>query len=697
MQRRDISDIAPPRAHSSAPPEAPSPLSTSQQPATPAAKAAHRLHPGVLATAVICFSVWVVVSIGSFTFANDDIYVFTVARQGGLNGHLLALELFSHFAPFNRFLHWLALRISPLNVAVGFAIGAILVAGMLAAYLWLLRELRISWQRQAVAVAACALGVTLVAIGTWWGEVIHIPPSLAFIFLVLAAHVRALRLRSWRWHVGSVGLLGVGFLTQERTLYAPAFAVALDLFVLWRDEPLREAARRVWTRAKWPLLAMFLVSAGAGAFVIKRYFAPQPTPHLHDVLLLFPVSFFEYFVPSLFGFYRPSVPMPVWISVLVAVSVLATLMIASRRNVKPLAFFAVAYLLYYGLLAVGRLGTYPVEVEASDLQYAAYVVPFLVLALVAARWPSLPGGTVVRVARGVVLGGLAVCLVAGSVAFTRLTPGMQSRQAAATFLTTLRASQPQWAAQSVLPLRVPQDVAATWMDPYGREQSFLQLLDKGYRAGVLRPGTRWVVIDDHAGVHPAALTSLVTLSAAEVQTTAQPGPGIEPMGNACYRATSPGNALVVPLPRTVSWTTGAPLMLAVSYDSPSGTVLTFAASPSAGIWQYGALPQGLPGDAHAVATTLEGETAMSVALVNVMAGSSICLHSLSLGVPVVAAADGACREVGLYGAPGTQTACPAGLSRTIPAQDRAASDVLASGAACPGEPHIIDRLCPARL
>jgi len=629
--------------------------------------AARSTHPAVFLSALGAVAVWGLLAWPNFKFAHDDFILFTYARLHGPGRHLLYLNVFGHFAPLNHLLYWVDLVIAPLNVAVGFAIGALFVLTMLLAFTWLLHEVGIPWRRQAVSVAFLGLSITVMAVGTWWGTVVHVPLSLAALFMILAAHVRACRQRSLWWHIASIVFLLFGLLLQERAGFAVGIAVVLDLFVVWRSMSLLSAFKRLWA-VKWAFIAMTALVVPWYYYVLKNYYGSEPAAPLGDVVRFFPISFGRYFLPAVLGFYTGSTGMPPWLiaGLLVLTLAGAVVLVATRReNLKLLLFFIAVYSVYYGLVAVGRLGIYSIDIEASDLQYAAYVLPFLVVAIASATFPRLPACRW----RPVVAPLAAVAVIAGVGVTDAIAaaPGglLRSSQIAHRWEVGLTASRPEWTAPSVgiVPLRVPVDVAAPFVDPYGREETFLRLIAPDLAVGVLPDAGHWAVIDDRAAVRSADLRPEVLLTAADIRRLASPFGGMKPLGPVpsprlavisapCFLAAQPGAGLTLALPRELR---GVPLMVEVRGSVSRATTVRFG-STAPGILTVNAEVGAMPPGNHTVVYNLDGQTMRSISLGEWTPGTTICLQSLAIVRPVLVDG-GTCHFVDRYGQTGDSVAC----------------------------------------
>jgi membrane AbrB-like protein len=209
--------------------------------------------------------VWVRLS-ELFYFHHDDLLQFSVAQEHGLSWDLLRLDVFGHFAPFNRLVHLFFVRVADVNLEVGALLVTGLVVALLVTTVWLCRELGLSYWRRTFVLVMTGFSVAVVDTAVWLDAALHILAALTVTYAVVAAHVRALRTGRRRWHVISVALFVAGFATQERTAFALPLIVLVDLFLVGAGRTWRERVALLW-RSRWPLLAMTLLSVVAGALL----------------------------------------------------------------------------------------------------------------------------------------------------------------------------------------------------------------------------------------------------------------------------------------------------------------------------------------------------------------------------------------------------------------------------------------------
>ena len=323
-------------------------------------------------------------------YGNDDLLEFTAARTGGLSWSYLSLNVFEHFAPYNRLMHYVVLRFSDLSPDLGLPLVLAPYAALLAAALWLMTELRLSAPRRVAALILIGLSAPMTESAIWFDAGNHILPAIAVTLAICAAHVRGVRTRAARWHVLALALFVLGQLTQERPIFALPLLVLVDVLLLWRDLPWAERLRRLWA-LRAPLLAL-TVAAAAIAVALRTYVVIDrlSTPSWAITGRMMLSSLTNYAVPSLVNLPRPA---PAGLSgQLVVLGVVAlvglVLALARRGNAGPVLFCAAVFLMYYGFLKLSPLLTQgTLEINAERLNYAVYVTVPAVIALAHLRAP----------------------------------------------------------------------------------------------------------------------------------------------------------------------------------------------------------------------------------------------------------------------------------------------------------------------
>jgi hypothetical protein len=623
------------------------------------AKGDRRRHEalGVALAITATMAYWLSQAWHHVAYLNDDLILFNVASKG-LSRHLLAYNLYEHFAPLDHLFYWIELRLAPFDPLTATAIITALVLGMLLALEWLLRELQVGCVMRALAVAVLGTSVVTFVASTWWGAGVDIPVALTAILLIMAAHVRAMRLRSWRWHLVTVALMAVGVAVSERAIFTAEYLVLLDFAVGLRQGTLRAGWQRVWS-AKWWLAPVFAVAVAGAALIGKYYYLAYPLPPMTEVVKLVSVTFGKWFVPALAGSYT-SVGAPRAIALLftgLAVAVCAWLIAIDRRNLGPILLFGVAFVTDYVFLGINRLGIYPIADLGGNLDYAAWILPVFAVSVALLRVPKTAIPRVLRHARlGVAVAGLAGVAILANTAwfvqskFTILNHGYQ-------YWTNLRADESEWSSHSVtvLPLGMPLDLAAPFVDPYGRLDVVLPEVDPDVRVGLHDPGSSPRVVMADGTTRAAALRPAVTAGAAALAgARAVDGALTSRDGLPCFTGATPAAYLQVTLPRPV---TGAPLLLELAYYADRDSTVSFTTVSGAGGANINPVGSALYAGTHTGVFPLDGVDAAQLQITSLSAGVRVCFTSLAIDTPVLPAVDGTCRTVDRFGDVGDLTPC----------------------------------------
>ncbi len=465
-----------------------------------------------------------------FYFGNDDLLQFRVASRAGLSWEMLSLNVFQHFAPYNRAAHLAVYSLTDLSPAAGMAFMTVNYVAMLAACLWFMTELGLSTRRRVLALILIGLSVSVTESAIWFDASMHILPAIAITFAVCAAHVRGVRTGAGRWHVLALVLFVAGQLVQERPLFALPLAVLADVFLLWRDLPWRERVTRLWA-VRWPLaslaVAALLIAVALQAFVVERDF---PTPGWTTTGRTMLLALTGYLIPSLANVPLATAPsLPAQFAVLAATVTVGVVLARMRRgNAGPLLFAAGAFVLYYGFLKFSPLlTTASIPENAERLHYAVYVTPAAAIALVHLRLPF--GGTAGRRRLTRVLTVAGAAALAGWLAFANhayLERQWAVAPQARAYLDAVRADADAWSAPdvTVMPLWVHPAMTTGWAVPFGRHDRFLDLIDKGFRPRDL--GDEPVIIDHTGAVRPVELSDVpgeVRVESGQCGPTAQSG------------------------------------------------------------------------------------------------------------------------------------------------------------------------------
>jgi hypothetical protein len=624
-------------------------------------RAMRREHLGMLLAFGITMAFWLTQAWQRVAYLNDDLILFHLARQG-LSRHLLFYNLFEHFSPIDHLFYWFELHLSPFDPRVGTAIIAVILLFMLCCLNWLLCELQVIWPLRAAAVVLLGTSFVTLVVTTWWGQGVYIPVALSAALLVMAAHVRGWRLRQRRWHVAACGFAVLGVLISERTLFTPGYLVLLDLAIAMRaGSSIADAVRVVWSK-RWSLAPLFAISLAGAAFIRVYYYMAFPSAHLSDVARLIGVAYAKWFLPSLAGFYsQAGVADGIAVALAVGTATACVLLIAAdRANLGAIALFAVAFIIDYGFLGIGRLGLYSINAEAGDIQYVAWILPLFAIAVTLLRLPVRFRARLRGAKRpAMVLVALAAAAVLGNVAYVAHTSdAFRIRADGYHYWINLRDGRPQWSSPStaVLPLAMPIDLAALFVDPYGRMEVLLPEIDKTVHVGLHDVGSTTVVIDASGNIRVAALRDQVALTAAQFfEASVAVGGSLRRSGAAtCFSATSAAAYVQLSLPQEL---TGDPLMVELSYTTSRASSIHFTSIAGSAV-SINPLVSPAYAGAHTGIYLLEGRDVAQLQISGVGSGSDFCMSSLSVVDPLVLDANHACHTVDRHGEIGDVTPCP---------------------------------------
>jgi hypothetical protein len=615
----------------------------------------------VPATLIAVMAYWVAFSWVHFAYLNDDLVLFTLAQRLGLSLQFLGYNVYEEFSPIDHLFYSLELSISPFNDFVGMLLAGVLLLGMLLSLNWALREVGASRFRRALAVGVVGSCLPVLTVTTWWAQAVYIPTACAIVLAVVAAHLRAVRLKSLWWHAVAFCLSVAGALISERTLLTPIFLIVIDAALIGRSATWRRAIRGVWNQ-RYSYTSLLAISIAGAVVIAKFYYEPYPPGGIGASLRLIAVTYARWFVPALVGFWRiDGVPKLVAVGVAAAsVIVAGALIVANRRNGWALMVFVAVFCTLYGFLGVGRLGIFPEHIEAADVQYMVWVLPFSAMGMGLAVLPRRWAGWWARW-RGWFALGLVLAIV-GSLAdgVVSLSVGgvLSERQAANEYFANLRAEIPELSTGklSVLPLSASRTVAAAFIAPYNRLATLLPVIVPGIRIGALDPGTSPVVIDPSGRLRSALLVTDADLVSsrgdAEIQTTG--GTLSTADGDVCFSAQSSQAVLRMIMARPVG---GSTLMAELAYTSPFATTIRFT-TLDAGSYTINFDPSPLLAGSHSAVFSLDGDHATMLQMSGFHIGVGLCIESLAIVHPVVVDGSGGCQTVDEQGDVGGGTACP---------------------------------------
>lgn len=602
----------------------------------------------ILACAVLLW--WRLTS--AFTFMMDDLIQFDVANRTGLSWELLTQNVFQHFGPLNRLGHLALLRWGDVDPAVGAAVAAMIVALLLAVVAWLATELGLSIVRRILLVVLVGGSVSVLDSAVWADALLHVLLALIATYVVVAAHLRAVRRGSAGWHLISVLTFAVGLLVQERTAFALPLIVLVDVLLVWRVDPWARRIRRL-RAVRWPLLAMALIGAVAAVLIGQLYTSGDgrvsPGPAFRTWLL----ALTNFQGPQLAG-YQPAgrLSLPDQLIVLaVIVAGAGSLVLMNRRvNTGPVLFFFAVFTLYWGFLVVSpMLDDVSVGWNAARLHNAAYVTVPAYLAVLSVAgppawsqwWAARPSCVGRAIGGMVVVASLGWAVVAGTVHADRNWDRYHSAHA---FWSGVQNSRPIWSDPSVtvVPLQAPASVAGDWAVPIGQERFLLPIFDPGWAPGPVHDrlvaftpngAPISVVLDRLTGLSPAGggpvPTCLTPGSVDDRFAFAGAGPvpaDVPVLAHVRYTTDADGSLSALPLSAGAS----APPVRPVPLTAPGGDVLV-------------PLPIDQPD---------------SIVLGDLPVAETTCIQSIDLVRPLAVDQLGRCYQLDPYGQVGAVVKCP---------------------------------------
>jgi hypothetical protein len=608
---------------------------------------------------------------GSFFFV-DDYQAFGLAHVEGLGSKLLFTPGYGNLAPTERFLHWFALSIAPMNYGVGEAIILVLTAAMLVALLWVLRELRADPVVTLAAIFFVGSSTIVLYEAFDFDQVVFLFPASACMLFVAALFIRWIRTGSTPVLVASWVLFGLSFFTQERLLILPIYLVIVRYLVLPYRMPPRGKTKpwadwRLWT----PYAAIELAYYG--------YYRSLAEHHPPDFANTF--SFFEQagqmFVRVVFGLPLQGVPgwvTPVeWLAIL---GVFVAILVASRNKNRRKAllgatvFFVVAFAVNLFAVFQGVGGIYSTaQIVAVP---ANYLDPVLALAIAAGlattplasasqpteelllseseqrttaslRWPVVTGCAV--------LVALHVALL--PFGMSNVLDSQSGQRLAASWVPTLRSSlstaDRARTPTTVLPLTMPAAFVPAFEAPFQLEQTFLPLLPE------FRDSDRGSVsiIGPTGELRPAQALNSVTVTGPQIMRQLGQGSGLSTRVNAsgetCFSGREAGGQFNIVLPRTVR---GDQIAVDVRIKTTRPlTMIPFAVGPPQTV---NALGVTVPADDRRLIVALDGTTSVKdVGFYDLNANVDFCLGGVQVAAVGVAASpsDGQCQNVDSYGSP----------------------------------------------
>jgi hypothetical protein len=608
---------------------------------------------------------------GSF-FIADDYQAFGLAHIEGFGSTLLFTPGYGNLAPTERFLHWFALSIAPMNYGLGEAIILVLTAATLVSLLWVLRELRVDPVITLAAIFFVGSSTIVLYEVFDFDQVSFLFPASACMLAVTALLIRWIRTGSTPVLVASWVLFGLSFLTQERLLILPIYLVIVRYLVLPYRLPLG-GKRKPW--ADWRLWTPYAVIELA-YYGYYRSLAEHHPPDFADTF-----SFFEQaaqmFVRVLLGLPLQGVPgwvTPIgWLAIL---GVFVAILVASRNKSRRKAllgstvFFLVAFCVNMFAVFQGVGGIYSI---AGILSLPAYYFDPLLALAIAAGLATSPLASAPQPSEGLPLSeseerapaSLRWPVVAGCAALVALHVallpfGMSNvldsqggQRLAASWVPTLRSSlstaDRAQTPTTVLPLTMPAPIVPAFEAPFQLEQTFLPLLPE-FRDSDRGP----VRITGPTGqLETARALDSVTVTGPQVFHQLGRGNGlsahVNASGETCFTGRKAGGQFNIVLPRTVS---GGQIAVDARIKTARPlTMIPFGVRPPL---TANTLAVNVPAGNHRLVVALEGSTSVKdVGFYDLNANVDFCLGGVQVAAVGVAASpsDGQCQNVDSYGSP----------------------------------------------
>jgi len=590
-------------------------------------------------------------------FSRDDFLVFQRAQEWGLTLRFLRMDLFHHFAPFNRFVHWLVQRFTPLEYPLAHAIILLLIGANLVVFALILKTLRTRGRTVVAALFLLGTSLPMLRVGLWWGSAVHILPAALGIQFVLLYYLRYELSGQRKWLVASWIAFALSLLTQERPLVAIGYLGLLRYLVLPERFELRSLPLRFLRDVPKLWLPYFLLAAAALVNFVKFHHGPVPPAPFDQLVRFFGFTVGKYFLPGLLGYRQLGGPgaqtAATWVSLALFVLLVVLTVRARPSSWRGWAFFAIGYLANMGALGMGRIGLYGAELVSFDLQY--YVDVTLLFVLTLGLIDRTPEGETPKVTRGelVALGAGAVVILAMFIpsASAEVTSANRDATHPRSYFAHLRAQLERAASGppfSLISLRTPEVVVPQFIDPYNRHQYVVTLLP--HKAmDPSSPDRR--VIDAHGNPRPTRVRRLEVVDPAAgfaSKTVELHGATHLPRegGPLCLRSTPPGAIVKFTLSQPVS---AELLVLELDYETATG-LKVHAATVSADDTAFYPLQAALPAGSHSIVIPLDVQRAESASLVNIPVDTELCLSGLAVSTVTTAPdAEGLCQGLGLHG------------------------------------------------
>lgn len=608
-------------------------------------------------------------------YYGDDVLTFDLAHQLGFGWSLIKVAVYGHVAPVERLAHLVIVDTWPISYPLGELIIVLLWTSLLAALLWVLRELQVALAPSALILFFAGASTVVANEALYYDQTVFLVPASTCILVVVALFLRWLRTNSRAALIGAYVVFALSFISQERPIVALGYLVVLRYVVVWDRPPARW---RTGIKADWWLWLPFAIPALIYVWVYRKY-----EPHSHvtiGAMLKFARISFEDFMRVIVG--MPIAGSPLWVSIvglLGTISVFALLGWWARHRTSIWKAGVLASVIFvinlYPVMrgvggAIGAVGV------ANQLQYYLDALFGLGVAVGVALSPWVPGRDAgddvlpIRWAtteRRVVVGGVAALVLAHCGALAYSLPKVwdvngHQRQAAkwsGRLIAGLGSENRAGRHVRILAGILPDFYVPAFEAPYNQASAYLPLLPQwhDYASGPV------AIIDSSGDLKSVAASDPVQLNAFGPDLShfffANFGNAPSDPGETCLQGGNNVEAGVnVELPRPVGTNLGGPLVgvdISMSLDRAASFVL---ATHSARGWSFAPVATSVPAGQRDVILMSPAGRVDQLALTEITPGSQMCLQSIEVGTVVSAEPDlVGCHDFTLSGFPSDYAVC----------------------------------------
>jgi hypothetical protein len=447
-------------------------------------------------------------TLGRMVFANDDFPQFAAARSYGLSWRLLSLNVFQHFAPINRFAHWLALTLAPLDTRAGQLLALTFLTLFVVSFSALLGALGTPAVRRTVLVILMGTAAPLIDTMSWFDGAMQWLPYLTALALFLYCHVRFIAHPAVLPAFAAFGAFGLSIFSDIRFVLTVPLAFLLDICVIQTGG---FADRLRALQARVPYYAMLTAALLAAALVTKKaYGSSHLFPGSEGLTASITWHALTTYLPSrLVGLDQGRFwPFQVEITVAVFVFVVLGILIrVDRRNIGPIVFAIFGLIAPYLLLYYSDLLVAGVEFSARR---SDYMLPGVMCILVAAsrirmvtftverRW--WPATIVTSIVVMIIILVPPVLWRSHDTTYSRLLVSGTSQ-----YFDNLRQWRAQWSnpTHTLIGLTLPENLGTQRDLGHGDQRYILRIIDPHYHDVPLTDHP--FLIDNHGRPQPARL------------------------------------------------------------------------------------------------------------------------------------------------------------------------------------------------